>query len=280
MRTFTVVTVCYNSEKTIARTIESILNQTYLNYEYIIIDGGSTDTTIEIIKKYQPLFKGKLKWVSEPDKGIYNAMNKGVLKSSGSVIGIVNSDDWLEKTALESIERRIENSDCDNNFLICGSIKFHYDDGRNEVWKSDKKKFLKGIPKRTYGHGAYHPAIFVSKDVYETIGLFDERFKIVGDIDFIYRCYIHSCTFLFTKDVISNMSDGGVSNSFQFSKTYNDYKIFLKKQDVKGLAYLKELTRVLLKSTIKGFIPEYLLERIRESKQNIKKEHNEYYNYC
>ena len=235
-----IITVCYNSEKTIARTIESILNQTYSNYEYIVIDGGSTDATIEIINKYEPFFKGKLKWVSEKDKGIYNAMNKGVLKSCGSVIGIVNSDDWLEETALDSIGRRIANSDYNNNFLICGSIKFHYVDGRNEVWESDEDKFLKGIQRRSYGHGAYHPAIFVSKDVYENIGLFDERFKIVGDIDFIYRCYIQSCIFLFTKDVISNMSDGGVSNSFQFSKIYNDYKIFLKKQDVKGMAYLKE----------------------------------------
>ena len=90
---FTIITVCFNSEKYISDAIESVLNQTYSDIEYIIIDGNSTDTTIDIIKKYVPLFNGKLKWLSEKDKGLYDAMNKGIKLATGDVIGLINSDD-------------------------------------------------------------------------------------------------------------------------------------------------------------------------------------------
>ena len=99
---FSIITICYNSSATIERTIKSVLAQTFTDYEYIIVDGGSKDSTLDIVKKYEPLFDGRMKWKSEPDKGIYDAMNKGISRSSGTIIGIVNSDDWLEADALES----------------------------------------------------------------------------------------------------------------------------------------------------------------------------------
>ena len=98
-----IITVCYNSEKTIKNTIDSVLSQTYKNYEYIIIDGKSTDNTVNLIKKYQKKFDNKLKYISEKDNGIYDAMNKGVLRAIGGIIGIVNSDDWLEPKALDIV---------------------------------------------------------------------------------------------------------------------------------------------------------------------------------
>ena len=84
---FSVVTICYNSAQTIERTIKSVLAQTYTNFEYIIVDGGSTDSTLDIVKKYEPLFRGRLKWKSEPDHGIYDAMNKGILCAKGIIVG-------------------------------------------------------------------------------------------------------------------------------------------------------------------------------------------------
>lgn len=92
---FSIITVCFNSEKIIERTIKSVLEQSYQDYEYILVDGASSDRTLEIIHQYEPLFQGKMKLISEPDKGIYDAMNKGIRVASGELIGIVNSDDYV-----------------------------------------------------------------------------------------------------------------------------------------------------------------------------------------
>lgn len=112
-----VITPCFNSEKTIQKTLESVLNQTYNNYEYIIIDGKSTDKTLQIIEKYKPLFGEKIQVYSEPDKGIYDAMNKGIMKASGDIIGIVNSDDYYELDALENMVNEVPD---DKYFILYG----------------------------------------------------------------------------------------------------------------------------------------------------------------
>ena len=99
-----IITVCFNSERTINETIKSVLNQTYDNIEYIIVDGGSKDKTLEIIKENEDKFNGKLIWKSEKDKGLYDAMNKGIKMSTGDVIGFINSDDlFCDNEALEKI---------------------------------------------------------------------------------------------------------------------------------------------------------------------------------
>ena len=94
----TLITVSYNSELTISETIESVLNQTYFNIEYIIVDGNSSDNTLRIVKKCEKLFLGRLKWISEPDKGLYDAMNKGIKAATGDIIGILNSDDFFSSS--------------------------------------------------------------------------------------------------------------------------------------------------------------------------------------
>ena len=96
-----IITPCLNSETTIRDTIESVIRQSYQNMEYIIVDGGSTDRTVEIIEEYMDVFAGRLRYISEKDNGIYDAMNKGIQRASGSVIGIINSDDWYEPEAVE-----------------------------------------------------------------------------------------------------------------------------------------------------------------------------------
>ena len=99
-----IITVTFNSEKTLRYTIESVLNQNYDDIEYLIIDGGSTDSTLDIIKCYEPKFEGKLHYISEPDKGIYDAMNKGILMATGNVVGFLNSDDlFIDKKVAEDI---------------------------------------------------------------------------------------------------------------------------------------------------------------------------------
>lgn len=123
---FSIITICFNSERTIERTIRSVLTQTFTDYEYIIVDGGSKDSTLDIVKKYEPLFKGRMKWKSEPDRGIYDAMNKGIMRSSGIIIGIVNSDDWLEPEALAYVYRKFEDNGKREDVIYAGDMYFHH----------------------------------------------------------------------------------------------------------------------------------------------------------
>lgn len=136
---FSIITVCFNSATTIERTIKSILNQNFSDYEYIIVDGGSTDETIGIIKKYEPLFQGRLKWKSESDKGIYDAMNKGILRSEGTIIGIVNSDDWLEYDTLQTVWEENRYCEHSNRTIIAGEILFHYSSGSTQLYPTTQK---------------------------------------------------------------------------------------------------------------------------------------------
>jgi glycosyltransferase involved in cell wall biosynthesis len=109
-----IVTTSYNSGKTIEETINSVLSQNYTNFEHIIIDGASKDNTMEIVKKYENQYNGKLKYISEPDKGIYDAMNKGIQLSTGDIVGLLNSDDTYSKnTVLFQINEAFKNNNCD-----------------------------------------------------------------------------------------------------------------------------------------------------------------------
>lgn len=107
-----VITPVYNGAEHIRDTIESVLGQTYKNIEYIVVDGGSTDRTMEIVKEYEPLFQGRMKYVREKDKGIYNAMNKGICMSAGQLIGIINSDDYYDRNAVQNIIDNMGDAEC------------------------------------------------------------------------------------------------------------------------------------------------------------------------
>lgn len=260
MSLFTLITVCYNSDKTLERTLKSVLSQNYIDYEYIIIDGASNDNTIEIIKKYELLFKGKMRWISEPDKGIYNAMNKGIRMAKGHFVGLVNSDDWLEKDALKILADQITALKDINMTLLCGWMNFHYLDRTVQLLKTDTKRFVNHINR--YKIGIRHPATFVSLDVYHAIGLFDENLKVSADFDFILRCYRNKCNFVFINKVLTNMSDGGVSNKI-LKESKIDCKYVLDKHTTNQIEFWYYYSSWLLTQTIKKRLPITLLKRIR-----------------
>lgn len=248
---FSIITVSFNSEKTIERTIKSVLDQTCKDYEYIIVDGASKDSTIGIVKRYEPLFEGRLKWKSEPDTGIYNAMNKGISRSHGDIIGIVNSDDWLEPDALEIVNREYLQQNKDNEALYCGGIIFHVESGEKRFLKADKDLFDKQS-RYYYLAGIRHPATFVPMRVYNSIGLFDEKFKIAADADFLLRCKKAGLRFCVIGSFLSNMSDGGLSNGksiYQIGK--NDRRIILKKNGVTGVAYCYQMIYWIIRKRLK-----------------------------
>lgn len=248
-----IITICFNSEKTIERTIKSVLNQTRACDEYIIIDGASKDGTLDIVKRYEHKFRGRLKWISEPDKGIYDAMNKGIQTSSGDIIGIVNSDDWLESSAIKSVEEAYEHNECSLESVYCGWMNFHYKNGDIQVLKTDH--YLLERKSTSYiMAGIRHPAVFVPKKVYEENGTFDTRMKISADTDFILRCLFNGVNFYYLDKTITNMSDGGVSNR-TYIISQKDYKLILKKYNLPSVSEKILLIKNFLRLIIKSILP-------------------------
>lgn len=208
----TIITVVFNGDKYLERTIQSVINQTYDNVEYIIIDGGSTDRTLDIIRKHEKVIDY---WISETDRGIYDAMNKGIILGTGEIIGLINSDDWYLNDAIANVvEQYIKNS-CQNEKLIIAGSMFRTDSNGNVKFKNHKsEKFLTHKIKWTMP--VNHPATFISSDVYKTIGLYNIKYKICGDHDFIYRAYFsQNIKFLIVNNCFAFMSSGGVSSQFK-----------------------------------------------------------------
>lgn len=225
---FSITTPCYNSEKTIERTIKSILNQEYDDYEYIIIDGGSTDGTLDIIKQYVPLFKGKMKWISEPDNGIYDAFNKGVKFSKGVYCWNVNSDDYLEPTALINLKKLIDSFPTNYFPVISAGANIRDSAGayvRNFIFT--KEISMKLLSKDSISF--VHPATLIPKEVYEKVGLYDERYMIMGDLDWSRRAFLKGYEIFFVNLFITNMSEGGISDKLNLMKNIKDRKLYFSK---------------------------------------------------
>ena len=185
---FSLIKVCYNSEKTIARTIESILKQDFTDYEYIIVDGGSKDRTLDIVYEYEPLFDGKMKVKSERDKGIYDAFNKGIHRAIGTYVWLVNSDDFIEAQSLLLLSELIKTFPEDNLPIISSSMNLidtekgikQVQIPSEELCKKAYKNFWMGIP---------HPAVLIPLSIYNQVGDYDIRFLIMADIDWFRRAY-------------------------------------------------------------------------------------------
>lgn len=181
-----IVTASYNSVKTLADTMESVLGQIYTDWEYIVVDGGSTDGTVDLIRKYEPRFGGKMKWMSEPDKGIYDAMNKGIQKSTGDVIGILNSDDYYTTTdALSTIASALSNEKLD---AVYGDIHFVKEGEPNKVVRYYSSRQFKPFWLR-FGFMPAHPSFYVRRAVYQKAGLYDISYKIGSDFEMMVRLF-------------------------------------------------------------------------------------------
>jgi glycosyltransferase involved in cell wall biosynthesis len=203
-----VVTITYNSAATLRDTIESVLTQEYSNIEYLIIDGESTDTTIDIIKSYSDT---RIKWISEPDKGIYDAMSKGKRMATGDVVGVLNSDDFYpDNQVLDRVAHAFAHEAID---AVYGDLKYvDYQDiskiTRN--WVSgiyDRENFLRGwMPP--------HPTFFLRKSAFEKYGYYNSGFESAGDYELMLRMlFKNSLKALYIPHVQVTMRAGGVSNS-------------------------------------------------------------------
>ena len=206
---FSIITACFNSEKTIERTIKSVLEQSCQDYEYILVDGASSDRTLEIIHQYEPLFNGRMKLISEHDRGIYDAMNKGIQAASGELIGIVNSDDYYEKDALEKIEQAYKGYDYT---IIYGMLRT-ISDGKEVMVYLKNHEFLEKDM-------ITHPTCFITKKIYDKFGGYSLKYPYSADYEFMLRIReqeeVH---FIQIYSIISNFSLDGASGS---TKAYRD----------------------------------------------------------
>ncbi|WP_130890873.1 glycosyltransferase family 2 protein [Fusobacterium ulcerans] len=211
-----IITVCFNSEKTIIDTLESVLNQSYRNIEYIIIDGNSKDRTVDIIKSYEEEFKKKkiiYEWISEKDNGIYEAMNKGIDKANGEIIGIINSDDWYEKNAIEDIVKKYNQENFD---MIYANLKVI----KNEKIYIKKAKLRKIISTRYWNH----PTTFVKASVYKKNKY--EMKTIYDDLDFMLKIRKNKkFKIIILDEIIANFRIGGISTKKSFKQVLKDIKI-------------------------------------------------------
>jgi len=198
-----IITVCYNSEKTIEGTIQSVLNQTYSNIEYIIVDGASQDATLDIVREYEAAFAGRMKLISEPDHGIYDAMNKGIKCARGELVGIINSDDYYEKDAVEKMVSHMSRDKLQILYGVTRALR----DGVEDSISIYSHHFLQY---RTISH----PSCFVTKKVYDTYGGYDTKYSYVADYDFMLRMKKElSVEFLPVYEMIANYRVGGASAS-------------------------------------------------------------------
>lgn len=176
-----IITVVYNGSKTLEQTICSVLNQTYKNIEYIIIDGGSVDGTLNIIKKYEDRLSF---WVSEPDKGLYDAMNKGISHAKGELIGMINSDDWYELNAVELIVGAFIK---DSEKKIFHGDRYDVDfDGKRRIYKFNPSLFKFLFFSMTYNH----PSMFVHKNIYEKY-CYNTEFQSISDYEFVLKVFLN-----------------------------------------------------------------------------------------
>lgn len=231
---FSIITVCFNSEKTIERTIKSVWKQSFQDYEYIIVDGASRDRTMDIVRQYEPMFEGRMKWVSEADQGIYDAMNKGIAMASGELIGIVNSDDYYEQDALEKVMQVYDGYDYS---VIYGLLRTVLNEKEVMVYLKNHEFLEKDM--------IAHPSCFVAKKVYERFGRYSLQYPYSADYEFMLRIKKQKeVRFMEIYHILSNFSLEGASSSV---KAYRDT---LKLQHEHGLTGNREYNIKMLKSWI------------------------------
>ena len=204
-----IITVCYNSEKTIMDTIDSVLLQDYPDIEYIIIDGLSNDNTSNIINQY----RGSIaKVISEPDNGIYDAMNKGIKHATGDVIGILNSDDFFENSFVISDVVNHFNSNPQADFII-GDVVYVKRLEREKITRFYSSRKFKPFKLR-FGWMPPHAATFIKKEVYDSIGRYSLGFKISADYElFVRMLLVHKLVYSRIDQVLVRMRTGGVSSA-------------------------------------------------------------------
>lgn len=202
-----VVTATWNSGVTLRDTIESVLSQTYSDIEYIVVDGASQDNTIDIIRELEPRFCGRMKWISEPDRGIYDAMNKGISMATGDVVGILNSDDFFtDRHVIEKIADGIEGVDA-----VYGDIHFVKPDNLNKCVRYYSSRSFRPWQMR-FGFMPAHPSFYCRKKLFNKYGFYNIDYKSGADFELLVRyIFINKIATRYINMDVVTMRTGGIS---------------------------------------------------------------------
>ncbi|MHB8845795.1 MAG: glycosyltransferase family 2 protein [Nitrospirota bacterium] len=251
----TIVTVVFNDRQNLESTILSVLGQTYANIEYIIIDGGSTDGTVDIIRRYEDRIA---RWISEPDKGLYDAMNKGIGLATGDWINFMNAGDRYH--ASDTVSRVVQSMANDSD-LIYGHCQMIYGPDFSVVWKAgDTQDLWKGMIFR-------HQSLFTRAAVCRSIP-FDLTYRISGDFAFIYACYVRRLRFRSLDLTVSAVSLGGFSDLNLVQAMRESRRIVMNHENTLRVRLYYGCTILFLwvKSLIKTVLPDKLVNRMRTAK--------------
>ncbi len=242
------ITVSYNSANTIEATIQSVINQNYDDLEYVIIDGGSTDETVDIIKKYQDKISY---WVSEKDRGISDAFNKGIQQSTGELVCIINSDDILLPNVLNTIAEQIK----EGTDIIYGNLSLYRKEQKTEKihLSQDNLDFSKGG-----SYGLSHPATLIRKHAYEKYGLYDISLKFMMDKELFLRMYTRGANFQRINLTIARYAVGGASGVQNYHKVAAESRTVLIKY---GMSSMKA-TYIMIRNISQIYLVE-MIQKIR-----------------
>lgn len=199
-----IVTVVRNGRQSLERTIRSVLDQSYRPIEYIIIDGGSTDGTIEIIRKHAHRLSH---WVSEPDNGISDAFNKGIRASTGGFIALVNCDDRLSPDQIELGVRALQKCDAD---YVFGDLLFHDENGEVLYRINGDPDYTRII--RSKMPEVCHPTVLARRSTYDRYGLFDTRYRYAMDYEWVLRVHVQGGRGAYAPGIVGHMGLGGASD--------------------------------------------------------------------
>jgi glycosyltransferase involved in cell wall biosynthesis len=248
--TISIVTVVLNDVDHIEKTILSVIHQPNIDLEYIIIDGGSTDGTVEIIRRYE---KHLSYWLSEPDEGVSDAFNKGIIHADGDIIGLVNSGDFLESGALCQVINVFDENNLD---IVYGNVQYWNGAVREYIYKADHTLLGKFM-------SINHPAVFVKNEIYKKYGMFDRHYRVAMDYELMLRFYIKGARFAYLDTVLSNMALGGLSDvnwNRAYREAYTIRKHYLGKSIKLYLGYLFQI----LKRYISNFLERLELGYIKQ----------------
>lgn len=248
-----IVTITFNSEKTLEDTIQSVVNQEYNNLEYLIIDGGSKDGTMAIVERY----RDKIAFVvSEPDKGISDAFNKGIRNATGEIIGIINSDDLLLPGALKAIASAYEES---VDVYRGRTIRWNDVTGTKTRGVPSMKFPVKSIKKRAISH----QSTFVTKRAYEKYGAFNVNLKYMMDADLLIRLYEAGTRWKYVDADLAVSRSGGVTDKNGFWKKRKESYAIIKNNNGGSLYAFLNMLWFLIRQSAKKVLSIFGIERVR-----------------